>query len=122
MKKVLILDDEQDILELWITQFKRLEVVAEIHTAANGQDALKLINTVGQYDLIITDYKMPVMNGLEFIKKVRSESESSKTPIFFFTGYLPELKEHTAELENVLLFEKPVISEKIKTHIRMCLC
>lgn len=121
MKKVLILDDEQDILELWINQFKRLDIVAEIHTAANGQDGLKLIDTVGNYDLIITDYKMPILNGLDFIKKVRAGIKSQKTPIFFFTGYMPELKEHINELENVLLFEKPVISEKIKTHIKMCL-
>lgn len=121
MKKVLILDDEKDILELWISNFKRWDLMAEVHTALNGNDGLKLIEATGGYDLIITDYKMPIMDGLTFITQLKSQQKFQKTPIFFFTGYMPELKSHSAELENVLFFEKPLISEKMKTHIKMCL-
>lgn len=121
MKKVLVLDDENELLEIWHLYFKRWDFAVEVHTASNGAEGLKMIDSVGKYDLIITDYKMPVLNGLDFILHVRTKIGDTSTPIFFFTGYLPELKNHVDVLDNVMLFEKPVISEKIKAHISACL-
>ncbi len=121
MKKVLILDDEVELLEIWLHYFKSWDFPVEVHTAANGSDGLKMIETVGHYDLIITDYKMPVLNGLDFIKLFKAKNQSIPTPIFFFTGYLPELKNDIDVLDDVMIFEKPVISQKIKTHIAACL-
>jgi CheY-like chemotaxis protein len=121
IKKVLILDDESDILELWLEKFKRFDLVVEVHTAANGLEGLRLAEAVSHYDLIITDYKMPELNGLEFILKLRTQERFSTTPILFFTGFLPELVHHLGDLENVFLFEKPMISEKINAYIKRCL-
>lgn len=121
MKKILILDDEAELQEIWLHYFKSWDFPVEVHTASNGSQGLKMIETVGHYDLIITDYKMPIMNGLDFIKNVRTKNGDTQTPIFFFTGYLPELKNHIDVLDNVILFEKPVISQKMKTHIAACL-
>lgn len=121
MKKILILDDEAELQEIWLHYFKSWDFPVEVHTASNGSQGLKMIDAVGAYDLIISDYKMPVMNGLDFIKILRTKNGDAHTPIFFFTGYLPELKNHLDVLENVMLFEKPVISQKMKTHIAACL-
>jgi CheY-like chemotaxis protein len=117
MKKILILDDEPELLEIWLHFFKDWDLLVEVHTATNGAEGLKMIDAVGEYDLIITDFKMPVMNGLEFIHTLRTQQANTRTPIFFFTGYMPELKNHMDILENVMLFEKPAISQKMKTHI-----
>jgi CheY-like chemotaxis protein len=116
-----VIDDEQDILELWISQIKRMDIMIEVHSATNGHEGLALTGAVANYDLIITDYKMPKMNGLEFIQHLRENPNYRQTPVMFFTGYLPELKEHTGTLENVFLFDKPFISDKLKTNIKMCL-
>jgi CheY-like chemotaxis protein len=121
MKKVLVVDDEQDILELWVSQIKRMDILVEVHSALNGVEALTMATAIPNYDLVITDYKMPKMNGLDFIKKLRDLPSYKNTPVLFFTGYMPELKEHSGELENVLLFDKPSISDKLKTHVKMCL-
>ncbi len=121
IKKVLVIDDEQDILELWISLIKRMDIMNEVHSATNGLEGLALTNAVSNYDLIITDFKMPKMNGLEFIQQLRENPNYHQTPVMFFTGYLPELKEHIGTLENVFLFDKPFISDKLKTHIKMCL-
>ncbi len=121
MKKVLVLDDEQDILDIWFEQFRFWGLNVEVHTAKNGQDGLKLLQAVNEYDLIIADYKMPVMNGLDFIRALRTYPKFSEIPVFFFSGFAPELKSHMDKLDNVMLFEKPFISEKMKIHIRMCL-
>lgn len=93
----------------------------EVHSATNGLEGLALTNAVPNYDLVITDFKMPKMNGLEFIQQLRENPNYKQTPVMFFTGYLPELKEHTGALENVFLFDKPFISDKLKTNIKMCL-
>ena len=122
MKKILIVDDEQGILDVWVMKFQLWNLPVEIHTAKNGLDALQLVTVNGNYDAIITDYKMPVMDGLEFIRRVKANDRFISTPIFFFTGFMPELTAHIDRLNNVMLFEKPMISEKMKTYIRMSLC
>ena len=121
MKKVLILDDEIDLLEIWLYYFKTWDFPVEVHTALNGAEGLKMVETVGHYDLIITDYKMPILNGLDFIKLFKARNEHIPTPIFFFTGFMPELKNDIDVLDDVMIFEKPVISQKIKSHIAACL-
>lgn len=122
MKKILIVDDEQGILDVWVMQFQLWKLPVEIHTAKNGLDALQMVTVNGNFDAIISDYKMPVMDGLEFIRRVKSHEQYISTPVFFFTGFMPELAHHIAGLNNVMLFEKPMISEKMKSYIRMSLC
>ena len=68
MKKILIVEDEQDIAELL-----RLYLESEKYSiiiADNGIDALKIINTTS-IDMAIVDIMMPQMNGYELIKKLR---------------------------------------------------
>ena len=64
-KRVLIVDDNPYILKILATMLK-LENL-EITTAKNGEDALHLIinETEGKFDIIVTDYQMPIINGQE---------------------------------------------------------
>lgn len=52
-----------------------------IQEAENGKDAIEALAKDSSYDLIISDLNMPIMNGLEFLKKIR---ESSKERISNF--------------------------------------
>ena len=119
MKKVLILDDEHELLRLWVEQFKLWDLGVEVITAANGVEGLERLKAHGRFDLIITDFMMPEMDGIDFVKEVRKTNAA--TPVCFFTGYLPELSFFADELGNTLLFEKPMISQKMKLFIRQCL-
>jgi CheY-like chemotaxis protein len=121
MKKILIVDDEPELLEVWAMQFQMWKFPVEIHTAKNGVEALWMATAGENYDAIITDYKMPQMDGLEFITRLKTNDRYISTPVFFFTGFLPELSQYVDRLNNVLLFEKPMITDKMKTYIRMCL-
>lgn len=83
--KVLIVDDEERIrkgmkklLEVVIGGY---QVVAE---AANGKKALECLLTC-QVDVIFTDIRMPEMDGMEFIRRVRNQLPS--IPIFVLSGY-----------------------------------
>lgn len=70
--KILYLDDEFDILELVRIFF--LDHGLVIETATRPQDALKRARDV-RFDLIISDARMPQMNGLEFYQALRRETE-----------------------------------------------
>lgn len=86
MYSVILVDDERSLRESierlvdWEGQGFHL-----IGTAENGLDALELIENEGVPDLVITDIKMPVMNGIEFAKALREDYPSIK--IAFLSGY-----------------------------------
>ncbi|ADO76618.1 response regulator [Halanaerobium praevalens] len=72
MKKILAVDDQQDILFT-------LEAIAEVadlnlKTTASGLDALKQIKN-NKFDLLLVDYHMPDINGLKLVKKIRKINE-----------------------------------------------
>ena len=56
-----------------------------IVTAANGRDALEHLETVN-VDLLLTNWSMPVMNGLELVRTVRAQSRNKSLPIIMFTS------------------------------------
>ena len=90
-RHILLVDDNIPLLKL------NAEVLTGsgyiVDTAADGADAWQALRDIN-YDLLITDHKMPRLTGLELIKKLRSESKT--LPIILASGMLPteELKQH----------------------------
>ncbi len=81
MKTVLYVDDEPallDIARLFLEKTSEFKVL----TAETAKEGLEIIRTVHP-DAIVSDYQMPGMNGLEFLKVVRQESA---IPFIMFTG------------------------------------
>lgn len=76
--RVLIVDDEQNVADLLQQSLTRLEPGLEVWVANSGAQALDLLNGE-QLDLLITDYQMPRMNGLELTKVVRQRCPEVKT-------------------------------------------
>lgn len=91
-KFALIVDDEQDLREL-IAEF--LESFGwETLTASDGQEAiLALEQHANEVSVVITDFNMPVMNGLDFLREVRKRAFLN--PVLFFSGF--GKKEHVVE-------------------------
>ena len=81
-KKLLIVDDEEAIRELLVDALE--EADHEIATAQNGKEAL-LLSQQRHFDCILTDIRMPVMSGFEFIKELRKTN--STVPVIFFTTF-----------------------------------
>jgi two-component system response regulator YesN len=75
MYKVLIVDDR----ELFLLELKRLKVWGEISgfvikdQAANGKEALDLLNQ-SPYDLVLTDIRMPVIDGLQLLREIKKNN------------------------------------------------
>lgn len=70
MTKVLVVDDDASVRRV-LSQMLAL-LGYEILTAADGLDAIDIFSASGdQIDLVITDLKMPIMNGYELIQRIR---------------------------------------------------
>lgn len=68
--KILLVDDEPEILEI-LSEFLRIREHT-VTTAGNGKQALELVLGDNEYDLVLSDIKMPEMDGLTFLEKVRN--------------------------------------------------
>jgi two-component system response regulator PilR (NtrC family) len=82
MEKLLVVDDERSMRELLELVLKR-EGYA-VHTAENGTRALELVRQ-NVYDLIISDVKMPDINGIELLARVREISP--ETMVIMITAF-----------------------------------
>jgi CheY-like chemotaxis protein len=83
-KRILIVEDDEDIVELLMI------VVGEennrIDIAANGSDALAKIKCESNYDLIISDFHMPLMNGIQLHQQIRAINAQQAERMFFISG------------------------------------
>jgi len=81
--KILIADDEEDILQFLSYNLKKEGY--EVITATNGADALKLAKKENP-DLIVLDIMMPVMDGMETCRELREIPETKDKLIVFLTA------------------------------------
>jgi two-component system alkaline phosphatase synthesis response regulator PhoP len=104
-KRLLLCDDDIHILRA--AEFKLVSAGFEVRCAGNGQQAWERI-TEQAPDLLVTDYQMPVMNGLELIQRVRSMPDTACLPIIMLTAKGLELAHDQAErLGLVTVLTKP---------------
>ncbi len=108
--KILIVDDEQDILEL-IRHALNKEGY-EVHIAVNGQQAIEKTAKV-QPDLILMDVMMPVMDGMEACRQLKENSDTQNIPIIFLTARSEEF----AELAGFEAGADDYIAKPIRTRV-----
>ncbi len=82
-KKVLVVDDEIHIVH--VVSLKLRNRGFEVISADNGADAYDRV-CAEMPDLIITDFQMPVMTGLEFLEKLRGNGETAAIPVIMLTA------------------------------------
>lgn len=85
MLKVLLVDDEPYVLEGLSTMVDWAAYGFSVYTAANGEDALEIVRE-SDPDLVITDIRMPGMNGIEFIK-LSIERYHANAEFVILSGY-----------------------------------
>ena len=107
-KKILIIDDDKLIL----MTLKRLLIREgyQVITAINGKLALRKVED-NSFDLIISDIKMPEMDGIETVKKIReylTQNNKRSIPEIFITAYAKEeIYQKALELNAAGYIEKP---------------
>jgi CheY-like chemotaxis protein len=111
MKRVLIVDDEPEIIEVLCTLFSEF-MGAKVKTASNGLQALVLLKTQ-EFDLLVTDFKMPEMSGTVLIEKLRkSEGPNRDMAIIMVTGVVDIGRKFVEKYQNIRFLKKPVDSEE----------
>lgn len=111
--RLLIVDDDDDHVILIKTALKSYLQKFDLHVAANGLEALKYIQRrieqKSLYDLILLDINMPLMNGYDFLKKIRREQSINFIPVIVLTTTdSPELLKKAYELGANTVIQKEV--------------
>lgn len=119
MKKILLVDDEKDIVEFlkYNLESENFQVI----TAYNGEAALKKLEE--NPDLVILDVMMPKLNGFEVCKRIRENELYKSLPVIFLTAKSSELDEVIGlNLGANDYIQKPISPQKliarVKTNLR----
>src|SRR5438067_1504520 len=109
--KILLLDDDQDLLELYREMLARLPSRPEIHTATSGARAIALLESE-RFSLLISDLNMPKMDGLQVLTIVRRKFPQLRTAVM--TSVVDAQFRTRAYAMGIDLFlEKPNTSQEI---------
>ena len=118
MISVLYVDDEPINTKLFALNFKTL---FNVLTADSGYTGLDMLKEHSEISVVISDMKMPGMNGIEFISQAKKEFPN--IIFFILTGY--EITEEIAEALNINLinkyFQKPFNLKEIESSINQAL-
>jgi YesN/AraC family two-component response regulator len=110
--RILIVDDHPNTATMLARVLTRLHHSVEIFTAASGEDALDQVCNQ-PVDIVITDFVMPGMNGLELITRLNNESKTKYT--ILITAYdIPGLSISAKRLGVKDYLVKPVQPDKIQ--------
>ena len=85
MKTVLVVDDSRIMRNIVKNTFTELKIPCQFLEAENGNKALQLLET-NKVSLILLDWNMPEMNGMDFLKKVRTMPDYKNLPIIMVTS------------------------------------
>ena len=119
-KYVLLVDDEKDILFLYSECLKSDGY--QTISFDNPIEALNYLNkndNISNCSLVITDYKMPQMSGLDLVKKIREKDSKSKIKTMLVSAYLKnDLLKDNVDMKKIdKIIEKPVDIDKLKNEV-----
>lgn len=89
-KSILVIDDDQLVVKTLVRYLKTCGY--EVDSVSSGEEAMKKVDAM-PYNLIIADIRMPGMDGIETIKKVREicqDKHKTKIPEIIITGFASE--------------------------------
>ena len=114
-KSILLADDQQEVRELLALMLGMDEHI--VTEARNGREALDLF-APERFDLVITDYLMPLMKGDELARHIKRLAPSE--PILMITGSADELDGIRGAVDVVL--NKPFAFEDLRQAVAQVLC
>ncbi len=112
--KILYIDDEPMNIQIFKISFsKKYDII----TGFSGDEGLKLLERNPEIDVVISDMKMPEMNGVEFLKKAKKIFPDKK--YYILTGF-DIVKEIQSAIDSKIIikcFKKPININKIVSSI-----
>lgn len=83
-QKILVVDDEPDIRKVVIFRLKKAGY--EVTHADNGQEALEIIRQGQPFDLVLLDLVMPLMDGYELCRILKSDERTKQIPVIILSA------------------------------------
>ncbi len=115
-KRILIIDDEDDIRTLYK---KHLEALGgfEVDTAPDGQEGIRLAREI-RPSVIILDILMPGLNGFEVLEQLKKGDETKEIPVIMLSCKGDDLfKVKATQLRDDLYLTKPIGAKELKKKI-----
>ena len=112
-KKILIVDDSKSLVDL-LSGF--LEKEGSIDTANNGAEALSKLETTF-YDAIVSDVRMPSLDGISFYKEAYKNEPNLRERIIFLTGLADETQVAFFKENNLRFMIKPFDLDALQKNI-----
>lgn len=115
MIKILLIDDEQDILE-----FLKYNLELEGYQVITGTDGFQALEKVAENpDLIVLDIMMPKLDGFEVIARLRADKRYKDIPVIFLTAKAGEINEIKGlELGASDYLQKPISPKKLIARVK----
>ncbi len=118
-KRVMIIDDDAEMLGLMVQQ---LETLYNVIGFTSGEDALEALNRAvkgGLPQLILLDIVMNGMDGYEVLRHLKGSDKFKKIPVVFLTGMTDEISEcRGLEMDVVDYLKKPVASKVLFARVQ----
>lgn len=114
--RILIVEDDPSVQELYLSGFAAIENV-DIIMMESGQKAVEPLTRVA-FDCIILDIKLPGIDGLQLVSIARENKRNRSTPIYIVSGSLDPMIEKISKNLGVLeTIEKPIDIDSLTTKI-----
>ena len=114
--KMILVDDEDDVRGRILSKIKESSGFEVVGKAGNGYDALELIEELEPH-IVLTDIKMPFINGIELAKIIRREYPMTK--VAFISGYDEfDYAREAIDLKVLSYLTKPVTSNDIDVFLK----
>ncbi len=115
MQKILLIDDETDILE-----FLKYNLEQEGYLVITGTDGNQALEKISENpDLIILDIMMPKLDGFEVLERIRSDKRYKDIPVIFLTAKAGEINEIKGlELGASDYIQKPISPKKLIARVK----
>jgi len=122
LRKILIVDDDVAILNMIIDCFEEIDANYLFYRANNGKTALQ-IATNYLPDLIITDWEMPLITGIELIKCLKMDERTRRIPVVMLTGKMTQVQhlEMAFNAGAIDFIRKPIEKIELITRVRSML-
>ena len=114
-KKVLVVEDHPDTRSVLVLMMERWGF--EVAEARNGREALAMTEA-SDFDLLVVDMAMPIMDGFDLVKKVRARLQPKNTPILAVTALgVPEDRDRCLQAGCNDYLSKPFSFDDLKAKI-----
>ena len=118
LKSILLVEDDEDDQIFFVSALSELKNATLFDLANNGKAALeRLSNTVVMPDLIFTDFQMPQMNGIEFLREIAKNPKWNNIPVIMLSGS-NDLREQALNLGAKAFITKPNTIGKLRDELK----